>query len=99
MEKYNDVTSKHFFRSSNHRGASALQQIFFKKCRVQYLEKAGCAQVKKQYNCSNGGNVGHTIKTCTAECKNCGMPACCTHLIKHDGKYWPKCTLSDSVIC
>ena len=49
MEKYNDVTSKNFFRSSNHRGVSALEQIFYKKCRVQYLENAGCARVKKQY--------------------------------------------------
>ena len=31
MEKYNDTISKDYFRSSNHRGVSAIKQIFLKK--------------------------------------------------------------------
>lgn len=98
MEKYNDITSKNFFRSSNHRGVSALQQIFLKKNRVQYLEANGCARVKNMYTYSNCNNTGHTIKTCTAKCKNCISPTCCAHLVKHNGKYHPKCTVSSDTI-
>lgn len=94
MEKYNDITSKNFFRSSNHRGVSALKQIFLKRNRVQYLEAAGCARVKYEYTCSNCGDTGHTIKTCTAECKNCDNSTYCAHLVKVDGKYHPTCTIS-----
>ena len=94
MEKYNDVTSKNFFRSSNHRCVSALEQIFLKKSRLQYLEEAGCARAKKKYTCSNCDNIGHTIKTCTVECKISGSLTCCVHLVKNNGKYHPKCTLS-----
>ena len=57
---------------------------FFQKMQSAIFGKGWMCPDKKQYNCSNCRNVGHTIKTCTAECKNCGMPACCTHLIKHD---------------
>lgn len=97
MEKYNDVTSKNFFRSSNHRGVSALQQIFYKKSRVQYLEQAGCARIKKKYKCSNCDKEGHTIKTCTAKCKNCSV-TCCAHLIKHNGRYVP-CLKHHQYLC
>ena len=41
LEKYNDVTSKNYFRSSNHRGFAALKQLLLKKYRVQFLEAAG----------------------------------------------------------
>lgn len=98
MEKYNDITSKNFFRSSNHRGVSALEQIFLKKNRVQYLEAAGCARIKNKYTCSNCNNIGHTIKTCTAKCKNCRSTTYCAHLVKHNGKYHPKCTVPADTI-
>ena len=91
IEKYNDITSKNFFRSSNHRGVSALEQIFLKKSRVQYLEQVGCARVKKIYTCSNCKTEGHTMKTCTNKCKSCGFPTFCAHLVKVIGKYEPKC--------
>ena len=38
MEKYTDIAAKDYFRSSNHRGIAALEQLFFKKLRVQFLE-------------------------------------------------------------
>ena len=85
MEKY-DITSKIFFRSSNHRGVSALEQIFLKKSRVQYLEQVGCARVKKIFTCSNCKTEGHTMKTCTNKCKSCGFSTLCAHLVKVVGK-------------
>jgi len=93
MEKYNDTVSKDYFRSSNHRGITSLQQIFLKKHRIQLLEAAGCERVKLQYKCSNCSNTGHTIKTCTSKCNNCNATTFCGHLVKVDGKYHPRCTL------
>ena len=52
IEKYNDVASKNYFRSSNHREISALKQLL-KKYRVQFLEAAGFERVKQSYQCSN----------------------------------------------
>ena len=63
MEKYNDITSKNFFRSTNHQGISAIKQLFLKRKRVQLLEAAGCARMKRGYTCSNCNTAGHTIKT------------------------------------
>lgn len=93
MEKYNDITSKNFFRSTNHQGISAIRQLFFKRKRVQFLEAAGCSRVKRAYTCSNCNEVGHTIKTCTAKCSSCNHGACCSHLSKIDGKYRKNCTV------
>ena len=96
MEKYNDRASKDYFRSTNHRGVAALKQLFLKKHRIQYLEAAGYMRVKTSYTCSNCGNIGHTIKTCTSNCMNCEHPTFCSHLAKINGKWTPKCkTLSD----
>lgn len=49
MEKHNDVASKNYFRSSNHRGISALRQLLLKKYRIQFLEAAGYERVKQNY--------------------------------------------------
>lgn len=92
LEKYNDTTSKNYFRSTNHRGVSAIKQLFLKKKRVQFLEAAGCARVKRSYTCSNCHRTGHTIKTCTAECSNCTPATCCAHLVRIEGKYHTICT-------
>ena len=92
LEKYNDVTSKNFFRSTNHRGISAIRQLFLKRKRVQCLEAAGCARIKRSYTCSNCHQDGHTIKTCTAKCQHCTHATCCSHLVKITGKYQTTCT-------
>ena len=68
IEKYNDVASKNYFRSSNHREISALKQLL-KKYRVQFLEAAGFERVKQSYQCSNCSSQGHTIKSCTKQSK------------------------------
>ena len=93
MEKYNDIASEDYFRSSNHRGIAALEKLFLKKQRVQFLEAAGCERVKKSNKCSNCQDHGHTIKTCTMKCKLCDYAVCCGHLEKVDKKWVQKCTL------
>ena len=85
MEKYNDTVSKDYFRSSNHRGVSALKQLFLKKHRIQLLEAAGLERVKESYNCGNCSTSGHTIKTCTAKYSSCDAPTFWAHLVKIDG--------------
>lgn len=95
MEKYNDTVSKDYFRSSNHRGVSALKQLFFKKQRIQLLEAAGLDRVKESYNCGNCSGSGHTIKTCTAKCNKCNALTFCAHLVKLDGKWKPRCTVNE----
>ena len=93
MKKCNNVTANNFFRSSNHRGVSAPEQIFYKKHRAHHLENAGCARVKKEYKWPNSHLVCHTIKTCTANCTCCGSPVYCALLVKHEDRYHSKCTL------
>lgn len=93
MEKHNDVASKNYFRSSNHRGISALKQLLLKKYRVQFLEAAGYERVKQSYQCSNCSSQGHTIKTCTKQCKKCCHCTCCSHLVKTEGKWVPRCSM------
>ena len=34
MEKYNDITPKNYFRSTNHQGVSAIKQLFLKRKRA-----------------------------------------------------------------
>ena len=93
MEKYSNIPSKDYFRSSNHRGIAALEQLFMKKQRVQFLEAAGCERVKKSNKCSNCQDHGHTIKTCTMKCKLYDYAICFGHLEKVDRKWVQKCTL------
>lgn len=64
MEKYNETSSKHYFRASNHRGIESLKQMFLKKNRIglQLLEAAGYERVKGSCKCRNCRNNGHTKK-------------------------------------
>ena len=91
MEKYNDTSSKHYFRSSNHKGIESLKQMFLKKNRIQFLEAAGYERVKNGYKCRNCKNNGHTIKTCSAKCTHCNYISCCGHLVKIDKKWVVSC--------
>ena len=93
MAKYNTRASKDYFCSTNHRGVSALKQLFLKKNRIQYLEAGGYVRVKNSYTCSNCSNTGHTIKTCTYNCINCEHTTCCSHLIKINGHWKQKCLI------
>ena len=65
LEKYNDVTTKDFFRSTNHKGESALRQIMEKQNRLEYLRCIGTTP-KKAFNikCSICHTLGHNKLTC-----------------------------------
>ena len=93
MEKNSNIPSKDYFGSSNQRGIAALEQLFMKKQRVQFLEAAGCERLKKSNKCSNCQDHGHTIKTCTMKCKLYDYAICFGHLEKVDRKWVQKCTL------
>ena len=91
LEKYNDQSSKDYFRSTNHRPQEALNQLLLKKSRIQYFEAKGAARVRGSYCCSNCGEMGHSIKKCTNKCTTCGVAVCLTHLFKVDGKWKKDC--------
>ena len=94
LEKYNDIVSKDYFRSSNHRGVEALKQIMLKKNRIQHLEAKGAERVKNSYLCSNCKMQGHSIKKCTEKCSSCDAQICCAHLLKINGKWSKKCLVT-----
>ena len=91
LEKYNDVVSKDFFRSSNHKGVEALRQILLKRNRIQFLEAMGAERVKNSYRCRNCNTHGHSIKRCTEKCSERNFHSCCAHLIKVGEKWIKKC--------
>ena len=91
LEKYNDQSSRDYFRSTNHKNLEALRQMMLKKNRMQLLETIGAVRMKKSYLCSNCGKGGHTIKTCSNECVICKFHSCCGHLVKTFGKWVPHC--------
>ena len=95
MEKYNYITSKNYFWSTNHQGVSAIKQLFLKRKRAQHLEAAGCEREKRDYCCSNCHAVRHTIKTCMAECRHCKFATHCAHITKVNGKYRPLCQVDN----
>lgn len=94
LEKYNDIVSKDYFRSSNHRGVEALRQIMLKKNRIQHLEARGAERVKNSYLCSNCKMQGHSITRCIEKCSSCDALICSTHLLKIDGKWSKKCLVT-----
>ena len=64
LEKYNDVMTKEYFRSTSHHGEAALRQIMEKQNRLEHLSDLG-SQTKKCFSivCSNcGGSVFKTAR-------------------------------------
>ena len=91
LEKKNDIMMKTFFRSSNHRGEAALQQIIEKQNRLEHLRDMGIKRTKVFEECSNC-NIGHNRLTCLASCRNCGVTPYCKHLvIIESGRKVPSC--------
>ena len=85
------MTSNNYFRFSNHRGITALWQLLQRKYQIQFLEAAGYERMKQSHHCSKCSISGHSIKTCTKQCKHCNHQTCCSHLIIWEGKWEPKC--------
>ena len=97
LEKFNDTSSKDYFRSTSHRNIEALRQMMLKKQRVQLLEAMGCQRIKCKYKCRNCLNMGYSIKKCTSKCNNCDQGTCCAHLVLADGKWIKQCLVPELV--
>lgn len=62
VERLNDVITKDYYRSTNHR--DALKQLLLKLNRLEELSDNDCAREKKSYKCKNCKQLGHNIRTC-----------------------------------
>ena len=89
LEKFNDVTTKIFFKGTNMRGIEAPRQSMLKRHRIHVLETEGHIREKRIMRCRNCQGNGHTILTCMNQCCDCGTAICCKHLIKV-GNVWLK---------
>ena len=95
LEKYNDVMTKDYFRSSSHCGIQCFIQILQKQNRIEHLESIGSKRPKKhQVTCSNCKKDGHNRLTCKAPCLHCGSTPFCGHLTIGNGKKIPQCQLT-----
>ena len=80
LEKYNDVVTKDYFRSTNHKGENALRQVMEKQNQLEYLRDTGASRSKHQIKCSNCQTFGHNRLTCPNEYSKCGHIPYCSHL-------------------
>ena len=95
LEKYNDLMTKDFFRSTSHRGMQCFIQILQKQNRLEHLESIGAKRSKLyKVQCSNCKEHGHNKLTCKAPCSRCKTLPFCGHLIDSNGKRTPKCQLT-----
>lgn len=86
LEKLNDIVAKNFFRSSCHRGDSALRQLLEKQNRLD-MHCNGTKKVKVfDVHCSNCKSTKHNQLTCTLACKECGTSLYHQYLKTVDGK-------------
>ena len=89
LEKYNDITTKHYFRSTNHKGTQAFTQ---KQNRIEHLHDSGLYTQKKTVKCGNCQQEGHSIRTCAEPCSNCGHTPHRKHLTKINSHFVPLCS-------
>ena len=91
LEKYNDIMTKDYFRSTSHRDEQCLVQILQKRNWIEHLESLG-AKRKKQHevSCSNC-HKGHNRLTCSSPCVSCGAMAFCSHLVANGRSRIPAC--------
>ena len=92
LEKYNDLMTKDYFRSTSHWGEQCLKQILQKQNRVEHLENMGAKQCKRhEVTCSNCKVQGHNKWTCQASCAHCGEKPFQSHLVTVGFKKLPRC--------
>ena len=67
LEKLNDMTTKSYFRSTNHRKVYALAQLMHKQNRVEFLENLNTPNLIKhnKLRCSTCREHGHNARTCS----------------------------------
>ena len=63
LEKLNDITTKEYFRASNHQKEAALCQIMLKRNRIEHLMHI-TDHLYGQKTCSVCGDKGHNMRTC-----------------------------------
>ena len=64
LEKLNDISTKNFQRSSNHRDHEALEQMLQKMNRVELLCDQGYERDIRQQKCSICNDTTHNKRTC-----------------------------------
>ena len=64
LEKLNDVSTKHFQRSSNHRNEEALKQMLQKANQIEILRDNGYERSKRPQQCSICKSTSHNKRTC-----------------------------------
>lgn len=62
VERLNDLITKDYFRSTNHR--DALMQIMLKLNRLEELNDNGCVRARGTHRCTKCKAVGHNARTC-----------------------------------
>jgi len=76
LEKLNDLTTKHYLHSTNHRETEALMQLMEKKNQLEGLGTDGYQRKVRMCTCRNCGQVGHNRRTCpTRDQENVPHPA------------------------
>ena len=64
-----------------------------KQNRIEYLNDSGlCSKKKYEVKCGNCRHEGHSIRTCSESCSNCGYTPHHKHLNKVDSHYIPLCS-------
>lgn len=64
MEKLNDVSTKYYFRATNHHRQESLAQLLLKRNRIEELEDKGNIRQKRDLHCSLCKQCGHNKSTC-----------------------------------
>lgn len=92
MEKYNDVMTKDYFRSTSHHSEESLVQIMQKQNRLEHLQSLGAQRRKRhEIKCSNCKLQGHNKWTCKGACAKCGKTPFMAHLVKVGTSKVPMC--------
>ena len=98
LEKFNDIMTKHYFRSTSHQNEKALVQLMQKQNRLEFFTDKN-AKLPKHHEivCSNCKQSGHNKLTCTKACTLCGVAVFCTHLVDlPNGSRMPQCQQENS---
>ena len=65
LQKYNDITTKMYFRSSNHQCIKAITQMLEKQNHIEYLQNFGISSKSSffEIRCSKCNQTGHNLRT------------------------------------
>ena len=80
FDKFNDKTTKNYFRSTIQRRLDALRKIVQKRNRIEYLEDLGCQKGKRSVTCGNCNLESHNIKICSSPFSSCVFKPYCSPL-------------------